>query len=214
MLMYTHVKESGTYIDSPKQDIGIVHWFYRVNDEAGNLLVDWKKIRERWGSHFKKISTEELSHPPILIGHAVEWPVTEVAVEEVKTDLRKTKPGKATGTDDLPAQLWCSHHWKAAEWLTELFNKITDEGQTPTDWQQSVTVPTFKKKENRAECTNYHPIQILCHVMKIFERFLDQRIHEITQISRNQAGLVKNCGTVDAIHAAKLCILRKPSHCI
>ncbi|XP_049790657.1 uncharacterized protein LOC126198127 [Schistocerca nitens] len=137
-----------------------VHQFYRVNDETSILLVDWKKARERWRSYFKKISTEEFHHPPIPTGHAVEGPVRETAVEEVKTALRKIKPGKATGPDDLPAELWCFHHWKAAESLTELFNKIIDEGQTPADWQQSITVPIFKKG-NPAECTNYRPIRLL-----------------------------------------------------
>ncbi|XP_049790350.1 uncharacterized protein LOC126195732 [Schistocerca nitens] len=153
-----------------------VHRFYGVNDETGNLLVDWKKARERWRSYFKKISTEDSSHPPIPTGHAVEGPVREIAVEEVKTALKKMKPGETTGPDDLAAELWCSHHWKAAEWLTELFNKIIDDGQISADWDQGITVPIFKKKGILAECTNYRPVRLLCHAMKIFERVLDQRI--------------------------------------
>ncbi|XP_049855260.1 uncharacterized protein LOC126335835 [Schistocerca gregaria] len=51
-----------------------VHRFYGVSDGTGNLLVHWKKSRERWCSYFKKISTEEFPHPPIPTGNAAEGP--------------------------------------------------------------------------------------------------------------------------------------------
>jgi hypothetical protein len=53
--------------------------------------------------------------------------------------------------------------------------------------------------------------------MKIFERVLDARLRSIVDISPNQCGFVKNCGTTDAIHAARLLMerhreKRKPIH--
>uniref|UniRef100_A0A914VIK5 Reverse transcriptase domain-containing protein n=1 Tax=Plectus sambesii TaxID=2011161 RepID=A0A914VIK5_9BILA len=40
--------------------------------------------------------------------------------------------------------------------------------------------------------------------MKIFERIIDSRIRTIVQLSVNQCGFVKRCGTIGAIHAARL----------
>ncbi|VDP23330.1 unnamed protein product [Heligmosomoides polygyrus] len=40
--------------------------------------------------------------------------------------------------------------------------------------------------------------------MKIFERILNSRIREIVKLSSNQCGFVAGCGTIDAIHAARL----------
>ena len=40
--------------------------------------------------------------------------------------------------------------------------------------------------------------------MKVFERILDKRIREIANLTKNQAGFVKNCGTTDAIFAARI----------
>ncbi|VDP17265.1 unnamed protein product [Heligmosomoides polygyrus] len=42
--------------------------------------------------------------------------------------------------------------------------------------------------------------------MKIFERTLDRRIREIVKLSSNQCGFVAGCGTIDAIHAARLLV--------
>uniref|UniRef100_A0A914W303 Reverse transcriptase domain-containing protein n=1 Tax=Plectus sambesii TaxID=2011161 RepID=A0A914W303_9BILA len=57
------------------------------------------------------------------------------------------KCGKATGPDDIPADLWKAKNWPAAvDWLHWLFNRIVNDGQTPADWQQSITVPIWKQK--------------------------------------------------------------------
>ncbi|VDP50919.1 unnamed protein product [Heligmosomoides polygyrus] len=53
--------------------------------------------------------------------------------------------------------------------------------------------------------------------MKIFERILDSRIREIVKLSHNQCGFVAGCGTIDAIHAARLLVEKhrekqKPVH--
>ncbi|VDO81680.1 unnamed protein product [Heligmosomoides polygyrus] len=45
--------------------------------------------------------------------------------------------------------------------------------------------------------------------MKIFERIVDGRIRDIEQLSSNQCGFMAGCGTVDAIHAARLLIEKR-----
>ncbi|VDO21715.1 unnamed protein product [Heligmosomoides polygyrus] len=40
--------------------------------------------------------------------------------------------------------------------------------------------------------------------MKIFERIVDGRIHDIIQLSNNHCGFVAGCGTTDVIHAAHI----------
>ncbi|EYC40923.1 hypothetical protein Y032_0589g369 [Ancylostoma ceylanicum] len=53
--------------------------------------------------------------------------------------------------------------------------------------------------------------------MKIFKRIIDRRVRDIIQVPTNQYGSVANCGTTDAIHAARLLIEKhrgrqKPLH--
>ncbi|KAL6724016.1 hypothetical protein Aduo_018954 [Ancylostoma duodenale] len=140
---------------------------------------------------------EEFSHPPIP-----QLPPTY---------------GKATGPDDVAAELWKSRHLNSAEWVTSFFNKVIAEKKTPVDWQRSTTIPIWKRKGNPADCSNYRPIRLLSHSIKIFERIIDRRIHNIIGVTTNQCGFVANCGTTDAIHAAGLMIEKhrekqKPLH--
>ncbi|KAK6755368.1 hypothetical protein RB195_014002 [Necator americanus] len=88
-------------------------------------------------------------------------------------------------------------------WLATLFNKIVAEGRTPDVWQTSVTVPVWKGKGDIADCTSHRPIRLLCHTMKIFERVLEARLRKIVSVSLNQCGFVKDCSTIDAIHAVR-----------
>ncbi|KAK6729671.1 hypothetical protein RB195_006614 [Necator americanus] len=77
-------------------------------------------------------------------------------------------------------------------------------GRTPDVWQTSVTVPVWKGKGNIAVCTSYRPIRLLCHTMKVFECVLEARLRKIVSVSLNQCGFVKDCSTVDAIHAVRI----------
>ncbi|ETN78616.1 hypothetical protein NECAME_10221 [Necator americanus] len=48
------------------------------------------------------------------------------------------------------------------------------------------------------------PIRLLCHTMKVFERVLEARLWKIVSVSLNQCGFVKDCSTIDAIHAVRI----------
>ncbi|EYC26582.1 hypothetical protein Y032_0010g846 [Ancylostoma ceylanicum] len=131
--------------------------------------------------------------------------------------LKRMKPGKATGPDDVAAKLWKSRHWNPAEWLTAFFNEVVEKMKTPVYWQRSTTISIWKRKGNPADCANYRPIPLLSHSMKIFERIIDRRIRDIIRVSTNQCGFVANYGTTDAIHVARLLIEKhrekqKPLH--
>ncbi|VDO82785.1 unnamed protein product [Heligmosomoides polygyrus] len=92
-------------------------------------------------------------------------------------------PGQEeTAPDDVAADMWKSTFWYPAEC-------------------QSTTIPVWKRKSSPADSSNYRPIRLLSHNMKIFERVVDGRIRDIVQLSSNQCGFVAGCGTVDAIHA-------------
>ncbi|VDP56865.1 unnamed protein product [Heligmosomoides polygyrus] len=101
--------------------------------------------------------------------------------------------------------------------MAEFFNQVVKEKKVPECWHNSTTIPIWKKKGSPEDCSNYRPIRLLSHSMKIFERTLDRRIHEIVKLSDNQCGFVSCCGTIDAIHAARLLVEKnrerqKPVH--
>ncbi|KAK6763360.1 hypothetical protein RB195_023894 [Necator americanus] len=81
---------------------------------------------------------------------------------------------------------------------------VQGEGWTPDVWQTSVTVPVWKGKGDIADCTSYRPIRLLCHTIKVFERVLEARLRKIVSVSLNQCDFVKDCSTIDAIHAVRI----------
>ncbi|KAK6767017.1 hypothetical protein RB195_026345 [Necator americanus] len=48
------------------------------------------------------------------------------------------------------------------------------------------------------------PLRLLCHTMKVFERVLEACLRKIVSVSLNQCGFVKDCSTIDAIHAVRI----------
>ncbi|VDP25402.1 unnamed protein product [Heligmosomoides polygyrus] len=78
-----------------------VEKFFGINDENGHLLMDRKMVLNRWRTYFEEVSTIEFAHPSIPSSPPVYGPVQKIIEEEVEAALKKMKPGRATGPNDL-----------------------------------------------------------------------------------------------------------------
>ncbi|KAK6756239.1 hypothetical protein RB195_014564 [Necator americanus] len=175
-----------------------------VKGADGAVLRRPGQILERWREYYNHLCNEEFCHSPIPTVPSVEGPVLPITAVEVRAALAKMKSNKATGPDDKPADVWKLLGDRGFVWLATPFNKIVAEGRTPDVGQTSVTVPVWKGKGDIAECTSYRPIRLLCHTMKVFERVLEARLRKIVSVSLNQCCFVKDCSTIDAIHAVRI----------
>ncbi|EYB87751.1 hypothetical protein Y032_0258g462 [Ancylostoma ceylanicum] len=205
------------YDESRQRKAEDIEKFHGINDERGQLLMHRKQVTRRWRDYFEHISTGEFDHPRIPSARPVYGPIQKITTEKIVAALKQMKGRKATGPDDLAAELWKSRCWNPVGWLTKFFNMVVTEKRTPDTWQRSTTVPIWKGKGNLADCANYRPIRLLSHTMKIFERIIDSRIRDIVRLSSIQCGFVSNCGTTDAIHCVRLLIEKhrqkqKPLH--
>ncbi|VDP30617.1 unnamed protein product [Heligmosomoides polygyrus] len=120
--------------------------------------MDRGRAAKRWHDYFEETSNVEFNHPAIPSAPPVYGPVQKITVRENEAALRKMKLRKATGPDDLPANLWKSKGWCPTDWLTEFFNQVVAEKKVPESWQQSTTIPIWKKKGSPADCASYRPI--------------------------------------------------------
>ncbi|VDP18151.1 unnamed protein product [Heligmosomoides polygyrus] len=66
--------------------------------------MDRKMLLNRWHTYFE-VLTVGLAHPCIPSFPPVYSPVQKITVEETEAVLMKMKPGKATGPDNLAADL-------------------------------------------------------------------------------------------------------------
>ena len=71
-----------------------------IKDRYGNILFDKEKIAERWVGYIRELYTDN-KEPMPQFTTATGQNISKVEVENV---IHVMKNGKATGTDDLPAE--------------------------------------------------------------------------------------------------------------
>ena len=69
----------------------------------------------------------------------------------------------------------------------------------PDEWKKSILVPTYKNKGDVQNCNNYRGIKLMCHMMKVWERVMERRMRDITEVSENQFGFMPGRSTMGAI---------------
>lgn len=84
-------------------------------------------------------------------------------------------------------------------WVTDLCNVIIKEGSIPADWKRSWIVNVYKGKGDALECGSYRGIKLLEHVMKVYERVLENRVRQKVELNAFQFGFRSGCGTTDAV---------------
>ena len=73
----------------------------------------------------------------------------------------------------------------------------------PSAWRQSILIPIFKGKGDIQECKIYRGIKLLSNAFKIWERVVDRRIRQYTNIHESQFGFTPGRSTTDAIFILK-----------
>ena len=121
-----------------------------------------------------------------------------VTSKEIETLLRKIKRKKATGTDNLPANLLKYSSKAIAEPLTFIINLSLGTGVVPNDWKVARVLPLYKSG-SRSSLDNYRPISILPVISKIAEKVVhSQLIHFLelnNLLSNSQFGFRQNRST-------------------
>ena len=165
--------------DRAGKDIGQMR---TIKSATGYVLMRDEDIRERWGQYFSLLMNEE--NPRVETeerepNQGLTAPINEAETERA---LKGMKSGKAVGSDEIPAEVWKCLGWFGVVTLCKLFNSIMITETIPSAWRDSILVPIFKEKGDIQECKNYRGNKLLMHTFKIWERVLDRRMRECTDI--------------------------------
>jgi hypothetical protein len=79
--------------------------------------------------------------------------------EGVAKLLRNLNPHKATGPDEISAQLLKTNAKQLPEPLSKLFQASIDEGKIPGDWKEALVTTLFKKGD-KSTPSNYRPFAL------------------------------------------------------
>ena len=95
----------------------------------------------------------------------------KITTKEIIAAIDEISPYSAPGPDKIPAILIKECKNEIAPALTILWQKSLDTGQIPSELLKQTIIPIFKK-ENKSLASNYRPISLTSHLIKIFERVL------------------------------------------
>ena len=106
--------------------------------------------------------------------------------------LRSTAACKASGCNEIPAELFKSLKEDAIKGLHSLCQQIWKTQQWPQYWKRSVLIPIPKKGSTR-ECADHWTVALISHASKVMLKILHARLqHYVNQeLPDVQAGFRK-----------------------
>jgi hypothetical protein len=137
-------------------------------------------MKERWKDYFAQLLNEEFgwNKDGLTTVNKVSGPAEIISCSEDKSAITRTKSAKAAVPSGVVAEMLQASSDVDVQWVTDLCNKIVQEGKIPSDWRKSWMVKVYKGKENALACGSYRGIKLLEHVMKVLERFIEKKVRE------------------------------------
>ena len=189
-----------------------------IKDADGKLLLDPLEMDHRWKEYFQCLMNvsdinEQENEATILndlLANENDDQNNEndiITMEELDSALKDMRKNKATGADDLPAEIYKQCGDGIKRWILRLFNAAWRDGSVPEEWGKAIICPVFKKGD-KLDCANYRAISLLPHISKIYERILERRLRVIVEdkLAEWQHGFRPNRSTTDLIFALKILI--------
>lgn len=123
--------------------------------------------------------------------------ITGFEEHDILKAIKKIKPKRTAGPDQIPAYLIRDCAYVLAQPLTALYNLSMKTCTFPSVWKLGKIIPIFKAGD-KADICNYRAITIVNNFAKIFEIALQEVIyfHVNRLLSPNQHGFMKGRSTV------------------
>ena len=180
-----------------------------LKDSTGKFLIREREIVNEWKRYLENLYGE--NEQRMLRGMEEEESVDldklgePILRSEFDLALRQLKNNKASGVDNLPAELLKQAGQYFLDRLFVLINEIYKTGSLPNDFKMSKIV-TLPKKANSEKCEDFRTISLLSHASKILTKVINRRIEHVSEnyLAEDQFGFRRNKGTRDAILALRL----------
>ena len=171
-----------------------------------------------WYNHFKNLLgkeanlSENYTLPLEEVSSELNIPTSNFTLVELKAVLKKIKPSKAFGPDNIPAIIWKDDHFH--ELLLNLCNFCAFGHKiSPSYWRKSQIIPV-PKKGDLSLVTNYRGISLIPIAAKIYNKLILNRLipHVDPLLRNNQNGFRAGRSTLSQILALRR-IIEEMSHC-
>ena len=137
-------------------------------------LTEAEDIKKRWQEYTEVLYNEDLHHPNNHDG-MITYLEPDILECEVKWALGSITTNKASGDDEIPAELFQILKGDSVKVLYSICQQIWKTQQWPQDWKRSVFIP-IPKKGNAKKYSNYHTIALISHANKLMLKILQARL--------------------------------------
>ena len=103
-------------------------------------------------------------------------------VSEIIKAIEDIKPNAAPGPDDIPVMLFKNCKDAVAEPIHLIWKRCFSAEEVPSLYKFSHVFPLYKKY-SRVMPTNYRPISLTSHVIKIFERAIRKKMVDYLEMN-------------------------------
>ena len=177
-----------------------------IKSKNGGVLMEKSEILNRWSEYIQELFDDDRLPKP-NIRKNIEGP--SIMKDEVRQAIKSMKNNKATGPDEIAAEMIQSLDELGIDVITKLINEIYDTGEIPEDLTKSIFI-ALPKKPGATECELHRTISLMSHVTKILLKILMMRMkNKITpEIAKEQYGFMTDKSTRNAIFILRILIER------
>ena len=164
---------------------------------------------DQWFNHYNNLLNplEDDSTRPESVGtqEVIEDDYLDQDIQEleVNTAIDSLKTNKASGEDEVTAEILILSKAQIFPFLCKMFRKMFEMGIFPIQWGIAVIVPIYKSGD-RDCCGNYRGISLLSVTSKIYTSIINKRLYNWAEtnnkINEEQAGFRRNYSTIDHIY--------------
>ena len=180
--------------------------------------IKWPNITiQQWKNHFTQLFNPE---DKVTEGNQIEINTShkkqelsvdeldqEISSQEIEWAFKKLKKDKATGQDNISAEILLHSKNVTQIYIKNIFNKIFQTGYFPIQWGLATIIPLFKKGD-RDLCDNYRGISLLSIISKLFTSIINNRLYNWAEsngkINEEQAGFRRSYSTIDHIYTLQI----------
>ena len=162
-------------------------------------LIGVEDIKKRWQEYTEELYKKDL-HDSDNHDGVISHLEPDILECEVKRTLGSITTNKASGGDEIPAELFQILKDNAMKVLYSIYQQVWKTQQQPQTWKTSVFIPV-PKKGNAKECPNNHTTAFISHPSKVMLKILQARLQQYVnrELPDVQAGFRKGRGTRDQI---------------
>uniref|UniRef100_A0A8D8L8K4 Craniofacial development protein 2 n=1 Tax=Cacopsylla melanoneura TaxID=428564 RepID=A0A8D8L8K4_9HEMI len=172
-------------------------------DEDGHLIINTEDKMNVWKQYIEDLFDDDRPDTEETEARTGK----EITISEIQNVIKTSKNRKAPGPDAIPSEVYKVFGPNSLLVLKDLFNEIYNTGKIPQEWLESIFV-AIPKKARPKTCKDYRTISLMCHVLKLFLKIIQQRTyHKIEEkISHCQFGFRNGLGTREALFSIQVLI--------